>query len=68
MKQGTKDRIEGKFHELKGRAKQKAAAVASNPAQEAEGREENMAGKAQGKAGEAQNVLEKKAAQGASKK
>ena len=63
MRQGTKDRIEGKLHELKGKAKQKMAATAGNPAQEAEGREENSSGKAQGKAGEVRNTLEKKAEQ-----
>ncbi len=59
MKPSTKDQIEGKFHELKGKAKQKAGQITNNPNLEAEGQAEKLAGKVQKKIGQAEKVFEK---------
>jgi uncharacterized protein YjbJ (UPF0337 family) len=59
MNTSTKDKIEGKFHELKGKAKQKAGQAAGNPNVESEGQVENLAGKVQKKIGQIENVFEK---------
>lgn len=59
MKPSTKDQIEGKLHELKGKAKQKAGQVANNPNLEAEGQAEKLAGKVQKKVGQVEKVFEK---------
>jgi uncharacterized protein YjbJ (UPF0337 family) len=59
MKPSTKDQIEGKFHELKGKAKQKAGQVTNNPNLEAEGQAEKIAGKVQKKVGQVEKVFEK---------
>lgn len=59
MTQGTKDKVEGAFHELKGTAKQKAGELVDNPSLEGEGRGENLAGKVQKKIGQVEAVLEK---------
>ena len=59
MNSSTKDKIEGKFHELKGKAKQKAGQVAGNPNVESEGQAEKLAGKVQKKVGQIESVLEK---------
>ena len=59
MKPSTKDQIEGKFHELKGDAKQKAGQVTDNPKLETKGLSEKLAGKVQNKVGQIEGVLEK---------
>jgi len=59
MNSSTKDRIQGKFHELKGKVKQKAGQVAGNPDVESEGQAENLAGKVQKKIGQIKDVFEK---------
>jgi uncharacterized protein YjbJ (UPF0337 family) len=59
MNSSTKDQIEGKFHELKGKVKQKAGHAAGNPDLESEGQSENLAGKVQKKIGQVKNVFEK---------
>jgi uncharacterized protein YjbJ (UPF0337 family) len=59
MNSSTKDRIQGKFHELKGKVKQKAGQVAGNPDVESEGQGENLAGKVQKKVGQIESVFEK---------
>jgi uncharacterized protein YjbJ (UPF0337 family) len=59
MKPSTKDQIEGKFHELKGDAKQKAGQVTDNPKLETKGLSEKLAGKVQKKVGQIEGVLEK---------
>ncbi|WAC09186.1 MAG: CsbD family protein [Thermodesulfobacteriota bacterium] len=45
----TKDEVEGKFHEVKGKVKEKAEKLTNNPGLEAEGRDEKRAGKVQRK-------------------
>ena len=59
MTEGTKDQIKGAFHELKGKAKQKAGEIVGNPSLEGEGQGEKLAGKVQKKIGQVENVLEK---------
>lgn len=59
MNSGAKDRIEGKFHEVKGKLKQKAGQAAGNPKAESEGQSENLAGKVQKKIGQIKSVFEK---------
>jgi len=59
MNSSAKDRIQGKFHELKGKVKQKAGQVAGNPDVESEGQAENLAGKVQKKVGQIKEVFEK---------
>jgi uncharacterized protein YjbJ (UPF0337 family) len=59
MKPSTKDQIQGKFHELKGKAKQKAGQVTNNPNLADEGQGEKIAGIVQKKVGQIEKVLEK---------
>jgi uncharacterized protein YjbJ (UPF0337 family) len=59
MKPSTNDQAEGKFHEVKGKVKEKAGQVTNNPNLEAEGQDENLAGKIQKKVGQVEKVLEK---------
>jgi len=59
MKPSTKDHVEGKFHEVKGKVKEKAGQAAGNPNVEADGQTENLAGKIQKKAGQVEKVFEK---------
>lgn len=58
MKPSTKDGIEGNFHEMKGKAKEKAGQVANNPKLAAKGQNEKLAGKVQKKAGQIEKVFE----------
>ena len=59
MKSSTKDQAEGKFHELKGAAKELAGKLSDNPKLEGEGTGERIAGKVQSKIGEISKVLGK---------
>ena len=59
MKPSTKDKLEGKFHEVKGAGKEKAGEVTDNPNLKTEGQTEKLAGKFQKKVGEIEKVLEK---------
>jgi uncharacterized protein YjbJ (UPF0337 family) len=59
MKPSTKDQVKGNFHELKGKAKEKAGQVMNNPDLAAEGQEEKVAGKVQKKIGQVEKVFEK---------
>ena len=59
MKPSTKDQIEGKLHELKGKVKAKTGQVTNNPNLEAEGQAEKLAGKVQRKVGQVEKVFEK---------
>ncbi len=49
MKQSTKDRARGKFHEVKGKVKEKVGRATNDPDLEAEGQVENIGGKVQRK-------------------
>jgi uncharacterized protein YjbJ (UPF0337 family) len=48
MKPSTKDKAKGKFHEVKGKVKEKAGQLTNNPDLEAEGTGEKVTGKVQG--------------------
>ena len=59
MKSSTKDQAEGTVHKLKGKIKEIAGNVGMNPDLEAEGKDENRAGKIQEKIGDIEKVLGK---------
>ena len=60
MKPSTKDQIEGKLHELKGKAKETVGQVTNNPKLEVKGKVEKLAGKVQKNIGQIEEVFEKK--------
>jgi uncharacterized protein YjbJ (UPF0337 family) len=57
MKQSTKDRAKGKFHEVKGKVKEKVGRVTNNPNLEAEGQGEQVGGKIRKKIGQVEKVV-----------
>jgi uncharacterized protein YjbJ (UPF0337 family) len=59
MKQSTKETAKGKFHELRGKVKEKIGRATNNPDLEGEGQVEKIAGKVQGKVGQVRKVLGK---------
>ena len=59
MKPSTKDQVQGKFHELKGKLKQTAGQATNNPKLMDEGQAEKVAGKVQKKIGQVEKVFEK---------
>jgi uncharacterized protein YjbJ (UPF0337 family) len=59
MKQSTEDKAKGKFHEVKGKVKEKIGRATNNPDLESEGQIEKAGGKIQKKVGQVENVLEK---------
>ena len=59
MKSSTEDQVKGAMHELKGTVKEKAGKITNNPNLEAEGANENLAGKVQKKVGQIEKVIEK---------
>ncbi|MGA2182638.1 MAG: CsbD family protein [Bryobacteraceae bacterium] len=59
MKRSTKDQIKGKFHEVKGKVKEKAGQATNNPRLTAEGQSENLAGVVQKKVGQIEKVFKK---------
>jgi uncharacterized protein YjbJ (UPF0337 family) len=59
MKPSTKDQVQGKLHELKGKTKEKAGQLTNNPSLAAEGQNETLAGKVQKKIGQVEKVLGK---------
>jgi uncharacterized protein YjbJ (UPF0337 family) len=58
MKSSMQDKVEGKFHEVKGKIKEAAGNVTDNPKLEAEGALEQITGRVQGKIGEIKKVWE----------
>jgi uncharacterized protein YjbJ (UPF0337 family) len=58
MKPSTNDQIAGAFHEVKGKAKEKAGQVTNNPNLTAEGQNEKLGGKIQKKVGQIEKVFE----------
>ena len=58
MKPSTTDNAEGKFHQMKGKVKEKAGQLTNNPGLEAEGTVEKAAGKIQGIIGQVEKALE----------
>ena len=59
MKSGMKDKVEGTFHEAKGKVKEVAGKITDNPKLEISGRAEKIAGQVQAKVGEVKKVLGK---------
>jgi uncharacterized protein YjbJ (UPF0337 family) len=59
MKQSTKDKTAGVFHEIKGEVKEKLGKVAKNPNLEAEGQGEQVGGKIRKKIGQVEEVFDK---------
>jgi uncharacterized protein YjbJ (UPF0337 family) len=57
MKSSTKDKVEGKFHDAKGKVKEMAGKITDNPKLEAKGKAEKIAGKGQEKVGQVKKVL-----------
>jgi uncharacterized protein YjbJ (UPF0337 family) len=57
MKQSMKDKAKGKFHEVKGKVKQKVGRATNNPTLEAEGRGEEIGGKIRKKIGQVEKAL-----------
>ena len=56
MKRSTKDKAKGKFHEIKGKVKEKAGQLTNNPNLEAEGKVEKSTGKVQKKIGQVEEA------------
>ena len=59
MQDSTTDKIEGTFHETKGKIKEKVGQAVNNPDLKAEGQNENLSGKVQKKVGQIEKVFEK---------
>jgi uncharacterized protein YjbJ (UPF0337 family) len=59
MKQSTKDEAKGRFHEVKGKVKEKVGQLTNDPDLEGEGIGEKIAGKVQKKIGQVKKVLGK---------
>ena len=57
MKSSMKDKVEGTFHEAKGKVKEVAGEITDNPKLEAKGKSEKIAGKVQEKIGQVKKVL-----------
>ena len=57
MKSSMKDKVEGTFHEAKGKVKEVAGEITDNPKLEAKGKTEKIAGKVQEKIGQVKKVL-----------
>jgi uncharacterized protein YjbJ (UPF0337 family) len=60
MKQSTKDKARGRFHELKGKVKEKVGGATNNPRLQAAGLGEKFAGKIQKAIGRAEKAVEKR--------
>ena len=56
MKSSTRDKAEGKFHQMKGKVKEVAGDLTDNPKLTAEGTGEKIAGLAQQKMGQVKKV------------
>jgi uncharacterized protein YjbJ (UPF0337 family) len=59
MKSGSKDRTQGKFHEVKGKVKEKVGQIINDRDLEAKGKSENVAGKIQKKIGQIKDVFKR---------
>ena len=57
MNDSTKDRVEGKVHEVKGAVKETIGRATNNPDLESEGQAEKLSGKVQRKVGEVEKVI-----------
>ncbi len=59
MKPSIRDNAQGKFHQMKGKVKEKAGQLTNDRDLEAEGALEKAAGKVQGVIGQVEKALEK---------
>lgn len=59
MKSSIKDKVEGKFHEVKGKIKEIVGETVNSPKMAIEGRNERIAGIVQEQAGKAKKILGK---------
>lgn len=59
MKSSMKDKMEGTFHEVKGKFKEMVGNVTDNPKLKVEGKVEKIAGKTQGKLSQVKKVFGK---------
>lgn len=59
MKSGTRDKAEGKWHQVKGKIKENGGKAVGNEDLEAEGKGEKLKGKVQEKVGDVKKVLGK---------
>lgn len=59
MNQSTKDHVEGKTHEVKGKVKEEIGKATNNPNLQGEGVDEKVGGKIQKKVGDVEKVFEK---------
>jgi len=57
MKQSTRDKAKGKFHELKGKVKKSVGRLTNNPNLEAEGQGEVVGGKIRKKIGQVEKIV-----------
>ena len=57
MKGSTKDQAQGKFHEVKGKVKEKIGRATKNPNLQEEGQDEKVAGKVPKKIGQVEKVF-----------
>ena len=55
----TKDKAQGKFHEVKGKVKEKVGRATNDRNMQAEGQDEKVGGKIQKKVGDVEKVFEK---------
>lgn len=59
MKESTKDQLQGKVHEVKGKVKEETGKALNDPNLQGEGLDEKMGGKIQKKVGQVEKVFEK---------
>ncbi len=59
MKSSTRDEVEGKMHQAKGKVKEVFGKAVNNPGLEAEGKVENLGGKVQEKSGDVKRAFNK---------
>jgi uncharacterized protein YjbJ (UPF0337 family) len=59
MKDSTKDQVQGKVHEAKGKIKEEIGKATNNPSLTGEGQDEKLGGKIQKKIGQVEKVFEK---------
>jgi uncharacterized protein YjbJ (UPF0337 family) len=57
MKRSTKDKARGKFHEVKGKVKERVGRATRNTGMEAEGQVEKIGGKVRQKIGQVEKAL-----------
>ncbi|MBV9745388.1 MAG: CsbD family protein [Acidobacteriia bacterium] len=59
MKDSTKNKAQGKVHEMKGAVKEKVGQATKNPTLQNKGTDERVGGKIQKKVGQVEEVFEK---------